>query len=126
SSVLRARCLKVERIDAVIDFNFGRESPCEGVKPEAFAIQWRGGLSVPTTGRYEIIVRSTCSFVMQLGRSGRELINNHVQSGDKTESRRTLRLTAGRVYPIDIQFTQRARKTELPPARIELAWIPPD
>ncbi|MGN6135134.1 MAG: DUF1588 domain-containing protein [Aureliella sp.] len=116
---------KAERVDPKLDFDFGRESPVEGVQPESFSIHWEGGLKVDVTGRYEIVARSTCSFTMDLGRIGRSFIDNHVQSGDKTEFRRTLTLTAGRVYPFRIDFIQRKRKTELPPAEFSLSWVPP-
>ncbi len=117
--------LKIERVDPTIDFDFGRESPGEGIQPEAFFIQWTGGLFVEETGRYEIVVDSSCSFVMDFGHSNRQLINNHVQSGDKTEFRRSLHLTGGRIYPFEIEFRQRKRKTEIPPANISLKWVPP-
>ena len=117
---------KIERVDPIIQFDFGHNSPGEGIDPKAFYIYWEGGLLANATGRYEIIVRSTCSFVMDFGRIGRELINNHVQSGDKTEFRKTVTLTAGRVYPFKIDFIQRERKTEQPPASVSLSWIPPN
>ncbi|MCA9195223.1 MAG: DUF1588 domain-containing protein [Planctomycetales bacterium] len=117
--------LKLERIDSGIDFDFGHESPAEGIKPESFYVQWTGSLLPKQTGKYEIIVRSTCSFVFDFGREGREFINNHVQSGDNTEFRRTIQLTTGRAYPFKIEFRQRERKTELPPANIRVSWIPP-
>lgn len=116
---------KIERVDPVIDFDFGHDSPGEGIEAKSFYIYWEGGLKADTTGRHEIVIRSTCSFVMDFGRIGRRLIDNHVQSGDKTEFRETLTLTAGRVYPFKIDFIQRERKTELPPARISMSWIPP-
>ena len=116
---------KIERVDPVIQFDFGHNSPGDGIDPKAFYIYWEGGVLANVTGRYEIIVRSTCSFVMDFGKIGRELINNHVQSGDKTEFRRTVTLTTGRVYPFKIDFIQRERKTERPPASISLSWIPP-
>ncbi|HBE68346.1 MAG TPA: hypothetical protein DDW52_09385 [Planctomycetaceae bacterium] len=121
----RKRTKKIERIDPQLDFDFGKESPGEGIKAEAFTIYWQGGLQVPQSGKYEIVVNSTCSFTMDFGARNRELINNHVQSGDKTEFRRTLHLTGGRVYPLRIEFQQRKRKTELPPARISMSWVPP-
>lgn len=121
----RERKKKIERIDPQLAFDFGRESPGEGIKPEAFYIEWEGGLHVRESGRYEIVVDSSCSFIVDFGARDRELINNHVQSGEKTEFRRTLNLTGGRVYPLRIEFRQRKRKTELPPARISLRWVPP-
>ncbi|RMF44316.1 MAG: DUF1588 domain-containing protein [Planctomycetota bacterium] len=117
--------LKLERVDPTIDFDWQRNSPVEGVDADSFSIEWNGGLMVPRSGRYEIIVRSTCSFLFYLGASDREFINNHVQSGNKTEFRRSIYLIDGRVYPLRIEFRQRKRKTEIPPARIQLAWVPP-
>ncbi|MEM7559925.1 MAG: c-type cytochrome, partial [Planctomycetota bacterium] len=34
---------KLERVDSVIDFDFGREAPVEGVKADEFSILWDGG-----------------------------------------------------------------------------------
>ncbi len=116
---------KLERVDPRIQFDFGKSSPVEGLDPKKFYIHWSGAIRPEETGRYEIIVRSTCSFVMDLGRHGRVFIDNHVQSGDKTEFRESIQLTAGRVYPFKIDFIQRERKTEQPPASITLAWVPP-
>ena len=117
---------KIERVDPTIDFDFGHESPGEGIGKESFYIYWEGGVKANVTGRYEIVVRSTCSFVFEFGKIGREFIDNHVQSGEKTEFRKTITLTAGRVYPFKIDFIQRKRKTELPPAKISLSWVPPN
>ena len=117
---------KIERIDPVIQFDFGQNSPGEGIDAKAFYINWEGGILANETGRYEIVVRSTCSFVMDFGKIGRQLINNHVQSGDKTEFRQMVTLTAGRVYPFKIDFIQRERKTEKPPASVSLSWVPPN
>ncbi len=116
---------KIRRVDPVLDFDFGHQGPGGEIGPEEFYIHWSGGLKVDATGHYEIVARSTCSFVMKFGAGERVLINNHVQSGDKTEFRRKLHLTAGRIYPIHIDFTQRKRKTEQPPARFSLSWTPP-
>ncbi len=116
---------RIDRVDPVLDFDFGREGPGTDISPKAFSIFWEGALLAEKTGRYEIIVRSTCSFVFNFGRHDRELINNHVQSGDQTEFRRTVVLTAGRAYPVKIDFIQRERKTEQPPASIRVSWIPP-
>ena len=121
----RKERVEFERIDSTIDFDFGMDGPGEGVDAENWAARWNGALKVDVTGRYQIIVRSTCSFVMKFGGNDREFINNHVQSGDRTEFRKSIHLTAGRVYPLSIQFDQRKRKTEQPPARITLSWKPP-
>ncbi|MFP6613580.1 MAG: DUF1588 domain-containing protein [Pirellulales bacterium] len=124
-SNLRRDKRKIERIDKVVEFDFEDKGPGEGIKANEFSIQWAGGLKIDVTGRYEVIIRSTCAFVCYLGSYDREFINNYVQSGDKSEFRRSLVLTAGRVYPLKIWFQQRKRKTKQPPARVSLSWIPP-
>ncbi len=62
---------------------------------------------------------------MDFRKIGVPFIDNHVQSGDKTEFRKSVYLTAGRVYPFKIDYIQRKRKTELPPAKISLRWVKP-
>ncbi len=116
---------KIARVDPVIEFDFGKESPGEGISADSFYIYWEGSLLPERTGRYEIVVNSSCSFKMSFGKLDRIFIDNHVQSGDKTEFRQSIYLTAGRLYPFKIDFIQRKRKTELPPARIRLSWVPP-
>ncbi|NND98536.1 MAG: DUF1592 domain-containing protein [Pirellulaceae bacterium] len=116
---------KIDRIDPVLNFDFGRESPGEGINANEFTIAWYGSLFVDATGRYEIIARSSCAFTMDFGHHDRELFNNHVQSEGRTEFRQTLNLTGGHAYPFEIKFYQRKRKTEQPPASFSLSWIAP-
>lgn len=116
---------KIDRVDSGIDFNWGHEGPGEGVTAEDFSVRWRGALRVEATGRYEIIVQSTCAFICYLGADDREFINNYTQSGEKTEFRQSIVLTAGQPYPLRIDLFQRKRKTEQPPAEISLSWRPP-
>ena len=116
---------KFERIDDRLDFDWQHEGPGEGITADDFGVRWRGGLKVEETGRYQIVIRSTCAFACDLGAADRVFVDNLVQSGDKTEFRRPIVLTAGRVVPIRIKLLQRKRKTEQPPATISLSWIPP-
>ena len=116
---------RMERVDPIIDFDFGRDAPGEEINPQDYYIHWSGSLKVDQSGRYEIVLRSTCSCIMEFGANDRELINNHVQSAGKDEFRRTLLLTAGRAYPFKIEFFQRKRKTEQPEAKVSLSWITP-
>lgn len=115
----------LERVDPIIDFDFGREPPIEGVNADKFYITWEGALSVEHTGRYEIVLETSCSAKLHFGHYDHVLIDNHVQSEGKTEFRRTLQLIGGRLYPISLWFIQRKRKTELPPARVSLRWVTP-
>lgn len=116
---------KIDRIDGVIDFDWKRDGPGEGIKGDDFYVQWLGGLKVDQSGRYEIVIRSSCAFIFRLGHPETEFVNNHVQSGDRTEFRRSVTLTAGRVYPIRFDLYQRKRKTGQLPASVSLSWKPP-
>ncbi len=117
--------LKLERTDPTINFDFGKGNPVDGVPKEEFYIHWSGSLKVDHSGRYEIILRSTLSCTLDFGANDRTLVDNHVQSAGKEEFRRTLSLVGGRTYPFSIEFIQRKRKTEQPPAAISLSWVPP-
>ena len=117
---------KIERVDSIIAFDWQDQGPGGGIQPEEFAVEWSGGLKIEETGQYEIVIHSTCAFICNLGHANREFINNRVQSGDKVEFRKSIVLTAGRVYPIQIELYQRKRKTQQPPATILLSWVPPD
>lgn len=116
---------RIERTDPVLDFDFGNDGPGEGINAKDFYIHWGGSLVANHSGHYEIILRSTCSCKMYFGTTDRVLFNNHVQSEGKTEFRKTMNLTAGRSYPLKIEFFQRKRKTKQPPAKISLSWVPP-
>ncbi|MEM9365162.1 MAG: DUF1588 domain-containing protein [Planctomycetota bacterium] len=123
---------KIERVDAVVDFDWGTDGPDgkpagEGdvINGQDFHAHFEGGLRAPRTGLYEIVVRCTTSFKMYLGHHDHELIDNHVQSEGREEFRRRVRLTGGRVYRVQIDLYQRKRKNDKPPSRIQLAWIPP-
>ena len=74
---------------------------------------------------YDLVVRCSTSFMFHFGRDGRVFFDNHVQSGDQTEFRGTIYLTAGRIYPFKLEMRQRERKTDTPPAHVQLAWLPP-
>ena len=121
----KSEARRIDRIDPVIDFDFGEKSPGGDIDPKNYLIEWEGSLKVDRSGRYEIVLRSSCSCIMKFGSDKRELVNNHVQSEGRDEFRRSMHLTAGRAYPFEIRFLQRKRKTKQPPARISLSWIPP-
>ena len=121
---------KIERTDRILDFDFGNDGPGAGIDPKEFFINWRGAIKADSTGSYEFIIRSSCAFVCYFGDYNRKFIDNYTQSGEKTEFRRTIVLTAGRIYPLRIDFFQRKRdkfknSAEQPPARISLAWKTP-
>lgn len=135
----RNRTKRIERTDAVLDFDFGDQGPGEGINPKNFFIDWRGAIQADSTGTYEFVIQSSCAFVCYLGAYDRKFIDNYTQSGDKTEFRQSIVLTAGRIYPFRIEFYHRDRNRKLssnshlkfqaknvqPPAKISLSWTTP-
>lgn len=114
-----------DRVDAKVNFDFGHDGPGQGINKENFSIRWTGSLKPEETGTYELIVRCENSFLLYFGDYKRELINNYVQSAERTEFRESLFMTAGSIYPLAIELTQRKRKTEQPPVKISLSWKTP-
>ena len=50
---------KFERIDPVVKFDFGVESPSpDQIKAEEFSVRWSGSVYAPETGEYTFIVES--------------------------------------------------------------------
>ena len=115
------------RVDPVVRFDFGKKSPDEKkIKPDAFSIRWRGSLVAPSTGEYEIAVRSKNGYRLWLNDPGRPLIDAWVRSGERNDRRATIYLVEGRAYPIRLElfkFQKKKYKEDL--AAIELRWKPP-
>ncbi len=116
----------LERIDPVVDFNFGESSPiAEKIKPEEFSIRWEGGVLAPETGEYEFILRSENAARLWINDPTRPLIDATVQSGKDVERRESIRLLAGRVYPVRIEFVK-SKKSKDTRGSISLGWQMPD
>lgn len=114
-----------ERVDAKIDYDYGMESPGEGIENKKFSIYWNGGILVPESGRYEIIVRGMGAFKVYLIDTEKAFFDNHVQSGDAAEYKANIELLGGRLYPLRLEFFKRERKTGDVPASFSLSWRRP-
>ena len=114
-----------ERVDPSIHYDYGMNSPGDGIESKKFAVYWSGGLLIPETGRYEIIVRGMGAFKMFFINSEKPFFDNSVQSGDASEFRSSVELMGGRDYLISLEFYKRERKTGDVPASISLSWRRP-
>lgn len=115
-----------ERIDPRIQFDFGEEvSPGTDefrLHFEEFAIKWSGSLLVEETGDYEIRVKSQNGVRLFLNNDSKALIDAWVSSGpDVREHKETIRLLAGRAYPIRVDYFKFKEKS----ASISVEWKPP-
>ena len=115
-----------ERVDPVVDFNFGEGSPdSQQIKPEEFAIKWEGSVLAPDTGDYEFILRTENGARLWVNDNQRPLIDASVKSGkDVTERRESIQLLGGRAYPIRLEVFK-SREAKEKRASIVLKWKPP-
>ncbi len=112
----------IERIDPIVDFDYGEGSPdAEKIKPEEFSMSWEGGVLADDSGDYEFCVRTANGARLWVNGGEKPLIDASVQSGDDIEHRGTIRLLGGRVYPIRLQCFKYKQKT----ASVSLRWRPP-
>ncbi len=91
-----------ERRDSRIDFNFGGGSPDPRLRPDEFAIAWRGELNVPRAGKWKLFLTSDDGSRLVL--DGKEAIDNRGAHGAQERSAE-LELSAG-AHPILVDFTE--------------------
>lgn len=109
----------LERRDAQVEFQFGDASPDpEKIKAEEFSIRWQGGLLAPVSGEYELIVATENGARLWLNDSSAPLIDAWVRSGPQNEHRQSIRLLAGRWYPLRLEYF----KSKEPGASVALKW----
>jgi hypothetical protein len=126
----------LERIDPVVQFDFGVAGPePDKFDPDQFSIRWSGSVLAPETGEYEFLVRTEHAARLWLNDSKRPLIDAWVKSGNDTEHRATIFLLGGRVYPLRLEFSKakqgvddskdKKKKRPAVKASIALEWKQP-
>jgi hypothetical protein len=113
---------KIERADLGVDFDWGDDSPGEGINKDEFAIRWSGGLMAPETGDYDIILKVSGGARLWLNDDREAFIDGWVQSGETSEHRATVHLLGGRVVPLRLEFF---KAKNLGKARMSLMWKRP-
>ncbi|MEQ9409910.1 MAG: DUF1592 domain-containing protein [Fuerstiella sp.] len=113
----------IERIDPVIDFNFGEATPDPEKIPEAeqFSIRWEGSILIDETGWYDFILKTENGGKLYINDSRTPLIDAWVKSGYDTEYRGARYLLAGRLYRVTLEWFTFKEKT----ASVGLWWKPP-
>jgi cytochrome c553 len=113
----------IERVDPVINFDFGEATPDAEKIPEAeeFSIRWEGSLIVNETGWYDFAVKTENGGRLFVNDPQTALIDAWVKSGYDTEYRSSLFLLAGRIYPLRLEWFTFKEKT----ASVGLWWKPP-
>jgi hypothetical protein len=113
---------KVEKIEPVIDFDYGENTPYpDQLKDDSqFSVQWYGGLIVKNTGVYEFIVTSPNGFRLSIN-DQEYTIDNKVNSADQTEFKAQMKLSGGQAYPFKLTMFKFNEKT----SGMKIEWIPP-
>jgi cytochrome c553 len=126
----------IDRIDPVVQFDFGVTGPEPADKFEAydFSIRWEGSVLAPETGEYEFVVRTEHGARLWVNDPRKPLIDAWAKSGTDTEHRGAVFLLGGRSYTLKLEFTKAkigvddSAKVKVKPkvkASVALLWKPP-
>jgi hypothetical protein len=97
----------IDRIDPMVRFDFGEESPDpEKMEADQFSIRWEGSVLAPETGDYELVVRTEHATRLWFNDMNRPVIDAWVKSGNDNEYRASIFLLGGRVYPLRLEFSK--------------------
>jgi hypothetical protein len=114
--------LTFERVDAVVDFDFGLGSPDPAKESEEeFSMRWEGSLLAPETGDYEFLFETENAARLYINDRDTPLVDAWVRSGPETQFRGVVRLLGGRLYPLKLDYFKFKEKS----ASIRLKWKPP-
>ncbi len=112
----------LERLDPVVDFDFGEWSPAEGIYADEFSIRWTGSLFAPETGTYEFNLESANGARLYVNDPVRPVVDGWVRSGTEKAHRESTFLLGGRIYPVRIEFYKARQEKK---ASVALKWKRP-
>ena len=132
----RKEDLVLERVDPVIDFDWGTEPPGMGIDAKQFGVRHKGSIRPTVTGEYQFIVRTEHAARLFVNDTRTPLIDAWVKSGSDTEYTGSLFLVGGRIYPIRLEMSKAKQGVDdsnkkeqkakpAAPAMLHLEWIPP-
>ncbi|MDR0507504.1 MAG: T9SS type A sorting domain-containing protein [Dysgonamonadaceae bacterium] len=95
-----------ERIDNVIDFDWGNESPTAGVNVDSFTVRWEGKIQPPFTGHYAFYVTADGVRLWV----NNELIIDKLQGTNNpaTYKGKIYSLAAGEKYDIKLEYLEKS------------------
>ncbi len=122
----------LERVDPLVDFNFGTDPPVpEKIDAHQFAIRWTGSILAAETGTYEFTVHTDHAARLWVNDDRQPVIDAWVKSGNDTDYRASVYLLGGRMYPVRLEFSKSKQgvddskknknKPVPPPAKAEIA-----
>jgi len=126
----------IDRIDPVVQFDFGVTGPEPADKFDAydFSIRWEGSVLAPETGEYEFVVRSEHGIRLWINDPRKPLIDASAKSATDVEHKATIFLLGGRSYTVRLEFSKgktgvndkdKVKDKPKIKASIALLWKPP-
>ena len=117
----------LERIDPVINFDWGSGVPAEKINQNGFSVRWSGSLLAPETGLYQFRVRTHNSALFLLNSfrgddDKNSFIDAYVSTRNESHEKSGSKfLLAGRGYPVFLRYFTYKEKV----ASLHLEWKPP-
>ena len=89
------------RIDSTLDFDWGGDGPARGFQADSFSVRWTGFLTPPTSGTFNISVRSDDGIRLYV--DDRLLLENWSDHAAEVRSA-TVQLEGGKPYRVVVEF----------------------
>jgi uncharacterized protein (DUF1800 family) len=91
----------VQRHDATVDFDWGKNSPAKDVSADAFSIRWTGQIQAPITG--EVVFTTVSDDGARLFVNNQLVISNWSERTKQTQSSAPISMVAGRKYNLRLE-----------------------
>ncbi|HEY0109723.1 MAG TPA: PA14 domain-containing protein, partial [Fibrella sp.] len=92
----------LSRIDAVVDFDWGNNSPAPGMNVDNFSVRWSGFVEAPVSGNY--VFTTIADDGVRLWVNGVQVINDWLDHAATTTSSSSIALVAGQKYSIRMEY----------------------
>jgi beta-glucosidase len=107
------------RVDPQVDFGWHDASPLGGPPTQPCAVRWTGALIPPITGVYQLGVRGSSGYALQL--DGRELLPLRTSEHEAFTRVVPVELEAGRLYDVRLDYLNNGRDPQ-----VQLVWAMPN
>ncbi|AFN75314.1 beta-glucosidase [Melioribacter roseus P3M-2] len=90
----------ITKVDSLIDFSFGMNSPADGVPSDKFSVRWRGTIIPPDTINY---IGTSCDDGVRLYIDNKLIINDWKEHGEKPIAAE-VKLLPGKKYDVVFEY----------------------
>ncbi|GGF26768.1 hypothetical protein GCM10011383_42890 [Hymenobacter cavernae] len=108
----------LQRVDASVDFRWGKGAPATGLPTDYFSVRWEGLLAAPSTGSYTFAVLTDSG--VRLWVNGKKVIDTWSTKGTTGIIGVPVSLAAGEKTSLKLEYYE-----EEGDATVQLQWTPP-